>query len=133
MFSIGEHFVDISKYNRVRTWVDDFIVLPLQSILLAMNFYDGVKTCLALDPNYPITLPTLFSTSDGKYALQQAIVTFDVKFMISTCLTLLLNGVQAISLISHYDSFFMGKIIGSSLTIFSVLTYDVVDYLTLVL
>ena len=124
MWGVGEGFIDISKFNRVRGQLDDFVFLPLTSALLVFKFAQATLVCLYADPNFTLPkIPFLMSPNvQTTSALWTELTTFN--FLGNLGGTVIGIALVALDLIGDFDYFFLGKLIGSSATFFGVVAWN---------
>ena len=81
IFSVTEQIIGLTRLEKVRTAVDNFVAFPIKVVLLILGSYKTFNTCMVEDPNFNFT-PIHFQAASIKPV-------YDASFYLTTFTTIL--------------------------------------------
>ena len=118
MWRLGQKASALSKMSKVRSDLDNYVVLPLNLILTGVTGFQAVYHCIDIDPNL---LSGWFGTATDTPV-------YDMGFYLKTVMIVLGLASQTLSLVSNMDLFQLGKTVMNYLMTIGVIGYNYGHY-----
>ena len=59
MWGVSESLLDVTRFDRVRLWYDNYLLLPAYSIGILSQGLNAMNFCFMNDPNFAGAIATL--------------------------------------------------------------------------